>query len=103
MYYYFSVETITISDQSADESELEDNEYLVTNIPLTNSVGYYSNVFSETVLSHEINNDNKDVETKSVAYKKKNISQMGRRKANRAQNGIIYLLVLFMFVFYVYT
>lgn len=57
---------------------------------IIDSTAYYQSFFPELMLSFETNNDNTEIDTKPshpVAYKKKNVSQMGRRKANRAQNG----------------
>jgi hypothetical protein len=45
----------------------------------------------------ESNHNNINVDTKPLTFKKKNVSQMGRRKANRAQNGKHILVYAFTF------
>lgn len=78
------VDNTTVSDYSDDESE--NDESITSNLTLIDSTTYYRSLYPELMLSHEANNDNKNNDTKSVAFKKKNISQMGRKKANRASN-----------------
>uniref|UniRef100_A0A2S2Q2T0 Uncharacterized protein n=1 Tax=Sipha flava TaxID=143950 RepID=A0A2S2Q2T0_9HEMI len=45
-----------------------------------------SSLYPELRYSMESNHNNINVDTKPLTFKKKNVSQMGRRKANRAQN-----------------
>lgn len=68
---------------------------------IVNSSAYYRNVLPQLVI-FEQNNDNAEIETlqkpcPSVTFKKKNVSQMGRRKANRAQNGTHILVYAHVF------
>lgn len=74
---------------SASENE-SDNESYTNTLPITinNSREYYRSMLNEISLSYEFINRNRNVETKTVSLKKKNVPQMGRRKANRALNGI---------------
>lgn len=48
------------------------------------------------------NNGNINNDTKPVTFKKKNVPQMGRKKANRALNGISYI-VLYIFFIYMFV
>jgi len=78
--------TTTTSDSSSDESDKSDDcELVISNPTVVDSTEteYYRNAF----LSIENNADNQTDYAKSVTIKKKNISQMGRKKANRALNG----------------
>lgn len=64
---------------------------------IVDPTAYHQSFFPELMLSFETSNDNTEVDTKPshpVAFKKKNVSQMGRRKANRALNGT-YINVFF--------
>lgn len=67
------------------ESEYEMIMHLVDSVELHS---FHRSLYPGLInLSDGVNNNNTDADNKSVAYKKKNCSQMGRRKANRAQNG----------------
>lgn len=98
LFSYYSVDNTTVSDYSDDESE--NNENSTSNLTLTNSTAYYRNLYSELMLSYEANRDNTNNDTKSVAFKKKNISQMGRKKANRALNGISIYCCTYIHIFF---
>jgi hypothetical protein len=52
---------------------------------------FYRDLCPELRISY--NNDILDADNKPVSHKKKNISQMGRKKANRAQNGILIICI----------
>lgn len=86
-----TVNSATTSNISADES---DYEIYPLAVALVGSTAYYRILFSELRTSHNVGINNTDG-IKLATFKKNNISQMGRRKANRAQNGIhtyLYLL-----------
>lgn len=77
---------------SSSDSEIEslDLDYDDTQPIVIDTTTYYRSLFPELMLSFETSNENTEIDSKSshsVAFKKKNVSQMGRRKANRAQNG----------------
>lgn len=79
---------------SNDESDCEPENESYSSLP---SIPRNRNLYLETRYSNESRNDDINVDTKPLAFKKKNISQMGRRKANRALNGkhiLVYALTL---------
>lgn len=73
-----------------DSENGSDSEYELMEPTIIDSTAYYRDLFPDLMLSFEQNNDRTEIENKPsppVVFKKKNVSQMGRRKANRAQNG----------------
>lgn len=85
---------MAFSSNSEDSTDESDYEGFMPPIRVIDSVQYYRNLFPG-LLNYGVNINNTDADTKTVAFKKKNFSQMGRRKANRAQNGtnILYMLI----------
>lgn len=61
----------------------------MSDFTIIDSTSYYRTLYPELMLSYNVNNDTTNVDSKSSAFKKKNISDMGRKKANRTLNGII--------------
>ncbi|KAL4154214.1 hypothetical protein QTP88_002045 [Uroleucon formosanum] len=77
---------VLYSSTSTDASDESDYEMLVPNVAIVDYSSYYRNLCPELRISNNVEYDNSDADIKTVSYKKKNISQMGRKKANRAQN-----------------
>lgn len=95
------MENVAYSSSSEYSTDESDYEMFVPSIEVIDSTEYYRSFYPELLnLSHGVNNNNIDADTKTVAFKKKNFSQMGRRKANRAQNGTH---ILYMFIYQVYS
>lgn len=78
------VENIIYSTTNTDTSD--ESDYEMPPIAVVDYSAYYRNLYPELRIPYNVEYDNSDVDTKPVSYKKKNISQMGRKKANRAQN-----------------
>jgi len=85
------VENTIYSSTNTDASDESDNETEMPSITIVDYSTYYRNLYPELRITYNAEYDNQmlsNVDTKPpVSYKKKNISQMGRKKANRAQNG----------------
>ncbi|XP_022166364.1 R3H domain-containing protein 4-like [Myzus persicae] len=78
------VENTIYSTTNSDASDESDYEMIMPSVTIVDYSAYYRNLCPELRISYNV--DNSDADTKPVSYKKKNISQMGRKKANRAQN-----------------
>lgn len=98
LFYYYSVDNTTVSDYSDDEPE--NNENITTRVTLAESIEYNRSLFLTLLQPREANRDNKNNDTKSVAFKKNNVPQMSRKKANRALNGIfVYIYIIYFFIY----
>lgn len=84
---------VLYSSTSTDASDESDYEMLVPNVAIVDYSSYYRNLCPELRISNNVEYDNSDADIKTVSYKKKNISQMGRKKANRAQNGTLIIYI----------
>lgn len=85
------MENTIYSNDSSEESDGSDHsDYEILPPSIENHSSYYRQLLGQLRpdLVQIANNYNIDVDPKP---KKKNVSQMGRRKANRALNGINYL------------
>ncbi|KAL5238833.1 hypothetical protein ACI65C_006243 [Semiaphis heraclei] len=80
------VENTIYSTTNTDASDESDYEIEMPSVTIIDYSTYHRNLYPELRISYNVEYDNSDVDTKPVSYKKKNISQMGRKKANRAQN-----------------
>ncbi|XP_060858438.1 R3H domain-containing protein 4-like [Metopolophium dirhodum] len=80
------VENTIYSSTNTDASDDSDYEMMMPNVTIVDYSTYYRNLCPELRISYNVEYDNPDADTKPASYKKKNISQMGRKKANRAQN-----------------
>jgi len=93
VYYNYSVENTIYSTTNTDASDESDYETEMPSVAIVDYSTYHRNLYPELRISYNVEYDNSDVDTKPVSYKKKNISQMGRKKANRAQNGTLIICI----------
>jgi len=81
---YFSRDDIS----STSDSDEDNYDLYIPPFHIINSVDYYRSLLPELIVNDHnevhsvVNNDN------TVTFKKKNVSHIGRKKANRLQNGI---------------
>jgi len=87
------VENTIYSTTNSDASDESEYEMMMPPVTMVDYSAYYRNLFPELRISYNVEYDNSDADTKPVSYKKKNISQMGRKKANRAQNGTLIIYI----------
>lgn len=85
------MEDTIYSSTNTDASDDSDYEIMTPNVTIVDYSTYYRNLCPELRISY--NNDISDADNKPVSHKKKNISQMGRKKANRAQNGMLIICI----------
>lgn len=85
------MENTIYSTTNSDASDESDYEMIMPSVTIVDYSAYYRNLCPELRISYNV--DNSDADTKPVSYKKKNISQMGRKKANRAQNGKLIICI----------
>ncbi|XP_026817753.1 R3H domain-containing protein 4-like [Rhopalosiphum maidis] len=79
------VDNTVYSTSNSDTSDESDYEMMIPPpVTIIDYSAFYRDLCPELRISY--NNDNSDADNKPVSHKKKNISQMGRKKANRAQN-----------------
>jgi len=88
------LEDTIYSSTNTDASDDSDYEIMTPNVTIVDYSTYYRNLCPELRISYNVEYDNPDADTKPASYyKKKNISQMGRKKANRAQNGTLIIYI----------
>lgn len=96
-FCFCSEETSIYTTSDSDSDNNENNDSHIFPVRIINSMDYYRSLLPELMLNvhHEgnsgVNND------RPVIFKKNNASHLGRRKMNRAQNGIyihIYNIIL---------
>jgi len=80
------VDNTVYSTSNSDTSDESDYEMIPPPVTIIDYSSFYRNLCPELRISYNNEYVNSDADTKPVSHKKKNISQMGRKKANRAQN-----------------